>query len=94
MGVGGIGSIIFEENKRIKETCTNLANLIPESASDILYNSIVKIRINKILFGTGFFMKIKTNEKLKNYLLTCNHLIDEQNIKSKDIIDIFFGKLN
>ena len=94
MGVGGIESNIFEENKRIDETCTNHANLIPESASDIIYNSIVKIRINKTLFGTGFFMKIKTNEKLKNFLLTCNHLINEQNIKSKDIIEISFGKLN
>ena len=94
MGVGGIESNIFEENKRIDETCTNHANLIPESASDIIYNSIVKIRINKTLFGTGFFMKIKTNEKLKNFLLTCNHLINEQNIKSKDIIEISFGKIN
>ena len=94
MGVGEIESNIFEENKRIDGTCTNHANLIPESASDIIYNSIVKIRINKTLFGTGFFMKIKTNEKLKNFLLTCNHLINEQNIKSKDIIEISFGKIN
>ena len=94
MGVGEIESNIFEENKRIDETCTNHANLIPESASDIIYNSIVKIRINKTLFGTGFFMKIKTNEKLKNFLLTCNHLINEQNIKSKNIIEISFGKIN
>ena len=39
-------------------------------------------------------MKIKINEKFNNYLLTCNHVIDERYINSKDIIYIFFGKMN
>ena len=89
----GVGAGIYEDNRRINETCSNHANLITEGASDILYNSIVKIRIKKII-GTGFLMKIEINEKFNNYLLTCNHVIDERYINSKDIIDIFFGKMN
>ena len=90
----GVGASIYEDNRRINEICTNHANLITEGASDILYNSIVKIRIQEKIIGTGFFMKIKTNEKFNYYLLTCNHVIDERYINSKDIIDIFFGKMN
>ena len=57
---------------------------------NILFNSIVKIKINEDL-ATGFFMKLKINEKHYNYLLTCNHVINEKDISKKIIIEISYG---
>ena len=42
---------------RVNEIDTKHAPYIPESATDTLYNSIVRIE-KKNLIGTGFFMKI------------------------------------
>ena len=44
---------------RVNEIDTKHAPYIPESATDTLYNSIVRIE-KKNLIGTGFFMKIIT----------------------------------
>ena len=81
------------ENNRVNEADTKHATLIPESASDILYNSIVKIIMKNGLQGTGFFMKIKIKEEQKNCLFTCNHVINEKNIDSKETFDIYYGKI-
>ena len=81
------------ENNIVDEADTKHAALIPESASDVLYNSIVKIKMNNGLQGTGFFMKIKIKEKKLNILFTCNHVINEKNIDSKETFDIYYGKI-
>ena len=81
------------KNNRVKESDTKHASLIPESACDVLYNSIVKIVMNDGLQGTGFFMKIKIKGKEINGLFTCNHVINEKNIDSRETFDIYYGKI-
>jgi len=89
MGIGNSK----RNNNRVNEADTRHATLIPESASDVLYNSIVKIILNNGLQGTGFFMKITIEGKQINCLLTCNHVINEKNIDSKETFDIYYGKI-
>ena len=60
---------------------------IPESVSDKLYNSIVKIHVREN-FGIGFFMKIEE----ENYLITCNHIVDNEIINSNETLEIIYGK--
>ena len=47
-----------------------------------LNNSIVKIEfinsINRIIKETGFFMRIKTNNKEMKCLFTCKHVISDK----------------
>ena len=62
-----------------------------ESIIDILYNSVTKIKINSI-YGTGFFMKININGKMVNCLLTCSHIISQNDIISKNYIDLYYDK--
>ena len=82
------------KNSRVNEADTKHASLIPESASDALYNSIVKIVMGNNLQGTGFFMKINIKGKQVNCLFTCNHVINEKNIEAEETFDIFYGKIN
>ena len=82
------------KNSRVNEADTKHASLIPESASDTLYNSIVKIVMSNNLQGTGFFMKINIKDKQVNCLFTCNHVINEKNIEAEETFDIFYGKIN
>ena len=72
-------------------------NIIPESNSLMMYNSIVrieyKLKIGEEVVGTGFFMKIpheNTNEYF-NFLVTNCHVIPESIVEEKKEIDIFFG---
>ena len=64
----GIGSS-KRNNNRVNKADIRHVTLIPESASDVLYNSIVKIILNNGLQGTGFFMKITIKGKQINCLL-------------------------
>jgi V8-like Glu-specific endopeptidase len=64
---------------------------IPETASDKIFNSIVRIEFNNSI-GTGFLIQIKTKLKIINFLLTCNHVIEEEDVDSKKTIKIFYGK--
>ena len=82
------------ENEKINECDTKHAPLITESSSEILYNSIVRINISNKLEGTGFFIKFKIKGKQIKCLLTCNHVINDEYINSKEIIDIYYGKVN
>ena len=84
--------ISSNENIKRKEANTKHASYIPESSSDILYNSIVKIQIDE-KFGTGFLMKAQINTIQMNLLLTCNHVITQTHISEKAII-ISYGKIN
>jgi len=69
-------------NNRINENDTKHATSIPESVSDKLYNSIVRIeKANEK--GTGFFIKILIKNKLKHFLFTCFHVIKKIDIDSK-----------
>ena len=79
--------------ERINEVDTIHAPHISESASDKLYNSIVRIEINNSR-GTGFFMKINIKKNIKYFLLTNEHVIEEKYINSKNTINIFYGKKN
>ena len=79
--------------ENVKNECDTLhADSIPESVSDKIYNSIVKIQLDSGLKATGFFMKIKMNDKIMKCLFTCRHVISENDINNKIIIDIFYGK--
>lgn len=66
---------------------------IPESISDKLFNSIVKIEINNFI-GTGFFIKFQINQKNIYCLLTCEHVISQSNVNKKDSFIIYYGKKN
>ena len=70
---------------------TNHSNTIPESTSDKIYNSIVKIKLNSGVKATGFFMKINIKDKQMKCLFTCNHVISEKDINNKIIIYIYYG---
>ena len=81
---------ISESTKRkcdIKNT-----DSIPEKISDRIYNSIVKIKLNNGINGTGFFMKMKLNNKIMKCLFTCSHIISYNDINNKIIINIFYVK--
>ena len=80
-------------NERVNENDTNHATHISESASDKLYNSIVRIEKENVI-GTGFFMKIRIKEQIKHFFFTCFHVIKKNDITSKKTINIFYGKKN
>jgi hypothetical protein len=62
---------------------------ISESGRKKLNNSITRIQINE-KNGTGFFMKIEINGKEKNYLITHNQIISQEQIDSKINIDLIY----
>ena len=74
----------------IKDSNPNLPDLI----IDILRKSVVRIERSEEKISTGFFMKIDLNKKQHDFLLTCNHSIDQEDINSKLKINIFYGKSN
>ena len=77
------------QNNRENESDTKQKSFIPESCSDVLYNSIVRIEIKEEkIIGTGFFLKIKN----MIYLITCSHIIFQAIIDRKEIINIYYGK--
>ena len=81
----------YEQNKRINENDTKHATHIPESVSDKLYDSIVRIeKENEI--GTGFFIKIIINGNAKKFIFTCCHVLDENDISFKKTVSFFYGK--
>ena len=65
---------------------------IPEEIIDSLRNSVVRIEVNNIKIFTGFFMKIDLNNKLHNFLLTCNHSIKQEDIDANLLISVYYGK--
>ena len=65
---------------------------ISEAGRIKLNNSITRIQING-KNGTGFFMKIEINGKAKNYLITHNQIIPEEQIDSKINIDLIYGQV-
>ena len=79
-------------DEQINEADTKHASHIPESVIDKLYNSIVRNEMEDII-GTGFFIKIIINLKIKFFLITCQHVITQKDIDCKKTIELFFGKI-
>ena len=75
------------------EVFSKYSRSIPESASNKIYNSIVRIELDNCI-GTGFLIRIKTKLKIIRFLLTCNHVIEQKHVESKTIIKIFYGSKN
>ena len=65
---------------------------LPEEIIDTLRKSVCRIEISNTKIFTGFFMKINLNNKLTNFLLTCNHCIKQEDIDSNLIISVYYGK--
>jgi len=83
------------ENKEIIREChiKGICPIIPEEISEILKKSIALIEFNdKKKTSTGFFMKINIKGEKINFILTCNHFITQEDIDSKQQINIYFGK--
>ena len=83
-------SKLFKLNGKINEVATGQGEAIPENIIKTLYNSIVKIVLHSGQ-ATGFFMKIKINDKEIKCLFTCYHVISEEDLKNEIIVDISFG---
>ena len=66
---------------------------ISEAGRIKLNNTLTKIQING-MNGTGFFMKIEINGKAKNYLITFNQTISQDQINSKINIDLFYDQVS
>lgn len=67
--------------------------LMPEIMINKLSDTIVRIELGKKI-STGFFMKINTQKRIINFLITCEHSIPQEDINSKQTIKIFYGKKN
>ena len=88
----------IDDSQTIDEVETKQAPQIPASAQEKIYNSIVKIRVNigknNESYGTGFFIKFQIKKISYHFLVTCNHIINKDNVNSKEKIAIYYGKLN
>ena len=73
------------------EADTKHASFISETASDAIYNSIVRIETQK-LRGTGFFLKRQIQNEFKYFLITCEHVITKYDVNSKIPIQLYYGK--
>ena len=83
----------YKNENKVNENDTKHAVYISETASDKLYNSIVRIEKGNVI-GTGFFMKVLIKNQLKYFLFTCQHVISKADINSKITINLFCGKKN
>jgi len=83
------------ENKEIIREChvKGTSPNISEEISEILKKSTARIEFNdKKKTSTGFFMKINIKGEQIKFILTCNHSITQEDIDSKQQINIYFGK--
>ena len=91
-----IQQVFKKKEERINEVfiCEH-APPISEKVSEKLYNSIVRINLylngNRYI-GTGFFLKLKINNKIMNFLISCYHIIEEKLVDKKIIITLYYGK--
>ena len=49
---------------------------------------------NNFIIGTGFFIKFRLKDKIRKFLITCNHIINESIVKEKMVIKLYYGKIN
>ena len=80
-------------NEGEDEVFSKYSRSIPETASNKIFDSIVRIEFDNCI-GTGFLIQIKTKLKLIRFLLTCNHVIEQKHVDSKTKINIFYGNKN
>jgi len=83
-------SKLFKSNGKINEVATGLGGAIPDNIIRKLFHSIVKI-VSHRGQATGFFMKIKKNDKEIKCLFTCNHVILKEDLENEINIVIYFG---
>jgi V8-like Glu-specific endopeptidase len=69
---------------------------LPEQIMDILRKGTARTEFedNKNKIFTSFFMKIELKKKQYNFLITCSHSITKEDIASKKIINVYYGKAN
>ena len=82
MGICGQTKESLLKDSKFKDP--NEANIDPN-----LKKGVCKIETPK-KFGSGFFMKYKINEKYYYYLVSCEHVIKTDLIKTKETIKIFY----
>ena len=88
----------IENKERINESKTNNSIPITERETEKLYKSIVKIIITlsekEIIEGTGFFIKLNIKNKIRYFLMTCYHIIQEKFVDEKKVINLHYVKYN
>lgn len=69
---------------------------LPEQIMDILRKGTARIEFedNKNIIFTSFFMKIEIKKRQYDFLITCSHSITKEDISSKKIINVYYGKVN
>ena len=91
-----INKISIKNEERIDEGTIN-DPLIKEIVPNKLFNSIVRIDFeadeNKII-GTGFFIIFSLKNKIKHFLMTCHHIIQDKFVNEKKVITLYYVKNN
>jgi hypothetical protein len=85
-------------DKIIDEVDTNHAPQIAISAQETIFKSIARIKTNlekkKPSYGTGFFMKTRIKNVEYHFLVTCYHVVGQEQVNSKKKIAIYYGNKN
>ena len=84
------------QTKYVKRQCfvkNSTPNFMTEEIIKNLSNSIIRIEYNEKI-STGFFMKIYLQQKQRNFLITCEHCISQENIDSKITVLIYYKEEN
>ena len=88
----------IDDSKIIDEVDTKHAPQIPISAQETILNSIARIKTNlekkKPSYGTGFFMKTRIKNVEYHFLVTCYHVVGQEQVNSKKKIAIYYGNKN
>ena len=64
---------------------------IPESSARKIFDSIVRIEVDKYK-ATGFFLRIKIRDRQLYCLVTNDHVIPKEYVTLKKVIFLFYGK--
>ena len=90
----GFSYNISHKKENLSEIYINYSANIPESFTDKIYNSIVKIKMSNENFATGFFMKVYIEKEELKLFVTCNHIIPQKYFDQKLSLPFFYGKKN
>ena len=83
---------IFLKNEERIDEGINHDPLIQERVSNKLFNSIVRIDFevdNKKFIEKGFFIKFSLKNKIRHFLMTCHHIIQEKFVIEKRFITLY-----
>ena len=78
-----------DEADKIEEKDIKNSKIIEIDALLEVSGAICKVQTNKTV-GTGFFMKLEKSNKPFYCLITCEHVIQEEMIDSKNIIEVYY----